>query len=178
MAGAAAVAVIGSVIAGGLGAYGAIREGNEAKRAAEAQAARVEQIGREQLSDLERRRALTVASQRQAYSARGVSLQGSPLLLMAETNALAARDASRIKEDVRQQSYELRRAGKFAQEQSRIKATGIVIGSLANAGTSVAMGGTSALRVDNTPSTLLGGSSSRFASSLPSLSVARFQSIQ
>jgi hypothetical protein len=128
------------------------------------------------LTDLERRRGQTVAAQRQAYSARGVSLKGSPLLVLAETNELAARDAGRVQTHTTTQAYELRRAGTFAQQQSQIRAAGMGLSTVADVGGNVASGlslGPASSPSVSTP-LLRGVGSSRFGSSMPSYSVARF----
>ncbi len=136
-----AVAAGAAVASGGIGAFGAIQSGMEAKRSAYVQAQRIEQIGQEQLVDLERKKEMTIATQRASFAARGVSISGSPLLMMAETETLAARDARRLKNDVRFQTYELRRYGRQAETAGYINAIGSLVGAGAQAGTAMVAGG-------------------------------------
>jgi hypothetical protein len=142
----AAAAITASAVSGSIGAFGSLMAGEEAKRSAYAQASRLEQFGRDQLADLARRKELTIATQRQSFAARGVALSGSPLLLAAETAALAERDASRIRSDVNFQSYELRRYGKQAQTSGYLNALGSLVGAGANVGQALSIGGSSKSR--------------------------------
>ena len=126
------------LIAGSLlQAYGSYRQGKAEKKAANARAALEMEAATDQANYKRDQLKKLIASQTVAYAKSGVTLEGSPLLVMEETEREGLAEADKIERTGRRRAEAERQAGRDAF-------TGGLIGagaSLASAGYSAYKGG-------------------------------------
>ncbi len=136
MAAAAPAFAMLSLAGTGLSAYGQIQAGNVQKQIgeqnaqiAEANARQAELATADQLSQLARRRDITIGKQKAAFAAAGVKRTGTALDMLTDTAIVAERDANRIaqagtfaRQGYLMQAAQSRYYGKQAQFSSRIGA--------------------------------------------------------
>lgn len=127
---AAAVTAAAGATAAGMAVY----QGQQAKKAAEAQAEAVAEQARRDAADAARSREAQVQRQRALLTVAGADLAGQGLALLETTSEIGAIGDTRLALDARNRQAGLMAAGRTATTQSYLTASGQVLGSLGSAG--------------------------------------------
>lgn len=137
-----------SLVSGGVSAYQSYRAGREEKKAQERNARLLERDAGEAIdasaldATLVRRTGrLTGSAQQAGFSAGGVTLEGSPLLMLQETKSLSELDAMRVEYGGELEARRLRdqaQNARYAGNQAGKAGTMNAIGTLLSTGMSAA----------------------------------------
>lgn len=120
----AAVMAATSVASTAMSVAGSITAGKGASAAANKKADNVIFESRFKINDIERQRLNVLSIQRATYASSGVTLSGSPLEVLAETNRLASFDIARLRFQAEEEAIAYRTTGAAQQKAALVSALG------------------------------------------------------
>lgn len=115
-----------------LGAGAKLYAANEARKSANRQADLIREQARRDAEQRRRQNQRLLASQRARYSAAGVTLDGTPGLVLDETDRLAAQDIADIYYFGNQNANAARRSGRASMISGTLDAGGSLLGGYDN----------------------------------------------